>query len=131
MTLFQTIATGAFGSLVVLTLVSVSRGRLATRAGLVWGAIWLLALLTVLNPGATKVLANVLGINRGVDVVLYTAMFVGLVGFFGVYMRFRRLERQITVLTRELALLEADSEGESGPSGSGESGSDGQKASQR
>jgi small membrane protein len=108
--LFQTIAVGAFGVLIVLTLILVSRGRTTLRAGLGWSLLWVAGLLTVLFPDSTKILADILGINRGVDVILYSALFAGLAGFFVIYLRFRRLERQMTVLTRELALMAAESQ---------------------
>lgn len=107
LTLFQTLAIAAFGALLVLTLMSVSRGRITGRAGVLWTALWVTSILTVLYPRVTKDLAYVLGISRGVDVILYSALFAGLAGFFAIYVRFRRLERQITVLTRELAIQES------------------------
>lgn len=110
MTLFQTIAVGAFGILLVLTLSMISRGRTPLRAGLAWSLLWIAGLLTVLFPDFTKTLANIVGINRGVDVVLYSALFAGLAGFFAIYLRFRKLERNVTVLTQELALMNAASQ---------------------
>lgn len=109
LSLFQTITVGAFGVLLVLTLIMVSRGRTTMRAGLGWSVLWTAGLLTVLFPDSTKILAEVLGISRGVDVILYSALFAGLTGFFMIYLRFRKLDRQVTILTQELAMMAAAS----------------------
>ena len=110
MNLFQTVTIAAFGVLLVLTLVNMNRDRIAVRAGLMWSAIWIAGSLTVMFPDSTKILAGLLGISRGVDVLLYFALFVGLAALYGIYMRFRKVERQITILTREIAILEHLSE---------------------
>jgi hypothetical protein len=46
----------------------------------------------------------VLGIRRGADLLVYCMVLGFLVGFYVVYLKFRQLTREITVLTRELAL---------------------------
>jgi hypothetical protein len=64
----------------------------------------------IANPGLTTVIANHLGVGRGVDLLFYFS----LVGFGFVllllFSRIRELQRQVTSLARELALHAADPE---------------------
>ncbi|MEK7731822.1 MAG: DUF2304 family protein, partial [Planctomycetota bacterium] len=45
--------------------------------------------------------------GRGADLVLYCAVIVMLIGFFMVYARLRRLRRDLTLLSRHLAIRDA------------------------
>lgn len=65
----------------------------------------MVAIAAVLFPDSTSRVANFVGVGRGTDLLLYL-----LVLFFGTSVaitaqRIARLEREITILTRELALL--------------------------
>jgi hypothetical protein len=75
------------------------------------------------DPELTKLAARAVGIQRGVDLVLYLAVLGGVMGFFAVSIRFRRLERQMTTLVRELSMLtpkHPDAVGQLGSSGQGQ-----------
>lgn len=62
----------------------------------------------VLFPDQTDIIANYVGVGRGVDLITYlfeiTAMFV----LIHYYTKFVELQRQLTDLVREMALLRAD-----------------------
>lgn len=64
--------------------------------------------LAVLFPQVTTAVANLLGIGRGVDLVLYLliVLFIGFV--LTTTTRLRRVDRDLTLLARRLALLEAE-----------------------
>lgn len=66
------------------------------------------AVLFILFPDWTNVLAKKLGVGRGADLVLY----IGIVLFYFVilklYARMRKLEQQITDLIRKQAIDEAE-----------------------
>jgi small membrane protein len=49
-----------------------------------------------------------LGIGRGADLVFYCGILAMLVGFLLFYIRYRRVEEEITLLVRHIALLEAE-----------------------
>ena len=59
-------------------------------------------------PELTTWAARSLGIRRGADLVLYCAVVVMMVGFLMVYSRLRQVRRDLTLVVRHLALLEAD-----------------------
>jgi hypothetical protein len=63
--------------------------------------------LSVLFPEAWTALAQALGVGRGTDLLLY-ALIVAFLGFIATsYRRSRDMQRQITLLSRRLALDEA------------------------
>lgn len=95
-------------AIIAITVVVPGRGargqamqRLALLSALTFGA------LAVIFPGLTQQLADFLGIGRGVDLVLYGALVVGIGFAVGISARARRAERMITVLARRVALAEA------------------------
>ena len=107
MNLFQTLALIAIAALFVLTLVAAVRGWATRRDAILWALLWLVAGVAIMWPGVTKVVANALGIGRGADLVLYCAVVVMMIGFLMVYVRLRRIRREMTLLVRELAMRDA------------------------
>ncbi len=78
--------------------------RLGVRR-LVGSAVALAGVLAVLWPDALTWVANLVGVRRGTDLVLYALVVT--TGFVAssLYLRLRRVEQEVTVLVRELALL--------------------------
>ena len=70
-------------------------------------AVWLLAGLAIWEPGWTVVAANLVGVQRGTDLVLYVFVLAFLGVSFYFYARSVRLERQLTELVRHVAISEA------------------------
>jgi hypothetical protein len=52
-------------------------------------------------------MANVMGIKRGVDLVLYTFVLATSVALFLIYLRYKQLDRTMTLLVRQLAIRSA------------------------
>ena len=107
MNLFQILAVGVVAGLFCLSLAAMLRGWATRREGLAWAVVWLATGVAIARPGLTIVVAKALGIGRGADLVLYCTVIVMLVGFFMVYARLRRLRRDLTLLTRHLAIRDA------------------------
>lgn len=77
--------------------------HLAIRRLLLLGFI-VIAILSVIEPLLLTRIAQAVGVGRGTDLVLYL-LFLLVLGFMAsTYRRFREMERQVTVLTRRLAL---------------------------
>ncbi|MGL3149816.1 DUF2304 domain-containing protein [Microbacterium sp. A82] len=77
---------------------------------LLMGFFVLGAVLSVLFPQWITWLAQLIGVGRGTDLVLYSLVIVFLAF---VYTQFRRnavLQRQLTLLARKIALLEAEAD---------------------
>jgi len=68
--------------------------------------LWWLGAVFVIFPESTQSLADLLGIGRGVDAILYIAVIFAYKLVFNQMQAVRRLEREITLLTREVALRE-------------------------
>ena len=80
--------------MMAVTGIAIARGKLATRVGLFWVALWLTALVAAAFPDLTTIAANAVGIDRGKDLVMYLATVVMMAGFFAVYLRLRRIRRE-------------------------------------
>jgi hypothetical protein len=104
MTAFQYLVLVLLALLCLATVRAGMRGGVRKRVASIWLLIWLCTGVGVLWPRGTVLAANALGIGRGADLVLYCSVFVTLIGFFFIYTRFRRMERQLTVLVRQLAV---------------------------
>ena len=111
MRLFQLVA---IPLIVVMLLVS-ARGlfqRARLLVSLAWMVLWLAGLFAVIYPDETTQVAKLVGIRRGADLLIYTAVLAFIVGFYVVSLRLRQMSREITLLTREVALLEAERKAE-------------------
>ena len=104
MTTFQLLTLPALGLAAVLTLSAMRRRRLAGRAGVAWLFLWLAAAFAVAFPETLAVVARTIGIGRGADLVLYLSILFMFGGFFFIYLRFRKLDEQLTQIVRHLAI---------------------------
>ena len=107
MNLFQILALLVVGVLLLVSLIAVSRGSVARRDGILWILMWLAAGVAIAWPGLTQVAARAMGIRRGADLVLYSAVVVMMIGFLMTYSRLRKLRRELTLMVRHLAKRDA------------------------
>jgi len=97
--------------IIVVALFAISRAflrfkdRKVSSLGLIfWTVLWVLAVAFAFAPQGVSYLADLIGIQRGTDFVVYLSIILLFYMFFRVYVRFESLEQDITRLTRELAL---------------------------
>jgi small membrane protein len=62
----------------------------------------------VVFPDATSEVANFVGVGRGVDLITYIAIVSVMFVLLHYYTKFVELQRQLTDVTRELAILRAE-----------------------
>lgn len=105
--LFQIIVIGVAAVLLLVTILAAARGWATRREAFLWSLVWLAAGVAVIWPDITDAIAKRLGIGRGADLVLYSAVVVMMVGFLMIYMRLRHLRREMTLLVRHLAIRDA------------------------
>ncbi len=74
----------------------------------VWSALWLAAGVAVWWPNVTTRLANLVGIGRGSDFVLYIAVTVLTVLVLHLHVAHDKLSREFTELVRHDALKDVD-----------------------
>jgi len=106
---FQVAGVVMFGALLVLSLTAMFLGRATRREGIGWSLVWFCAAVAIIKPELTDTVARALGIGRGADIVMYCSVVTMMVGFMVVYVRLRRLQRELTLVVRHLALREANS----------------------
>lgn len=82
--------------------------EITTREFLFWFLFWLCAAVVIAWPNSLNRFADLLGVGRGVDVVLYAALVVLFYVVFRIFTRIERIERDITFLVRRKALEEND-----------------------
>lgn len=104
---FQILALTLLVMIVVVTFEAAARGGIRKRIATLWLLVWAAAGTAVVWPQSTALVATALGIGRGADLILYCTVVATMIGFFYVYTRFRRLDRQLTLLVRRLAVLNA------------------------
>lgn len=113
MTTFQLVTLPILVAFVIGTAVATARRRLTPRLGTAWMLLWLAAAVSIAVPEILVRLAQLLGIGRGADLVLYVSILGTFVAFFLTYLRFRRVEEQLTQIVRHLAILNAEGEDKS------------------
>jgi hypothetical protein len=104
---FQIVGVGITGAFAVLTVAAAWRRQVGRASAVFWTLVWSAAGTAIAYPNSTMIVARTLGIARGADLVFYCAILGMLVGFFLVYVRLRRMERNISLLVRRMALDEA------------------------
>jgi small membrane protein len=81
------------------------------KAKLAWRlialALFLAAIVFVLFPDLTTIVANRLGVGRGTDLLLYVSLIAGLHAILLLYLRTRDLEKRMTEHVRATGLREA------------------------
>ena len=116
---FQIVLIVVLGGTAAFLATAVAKHKIGRPAGLVWLTVVALGLLAAIAPDRTTVVAHRLGISRGTDLILYVLVLAVMQGFLIFYLRIRRMRRELTLLVRRLAILEAPSGPEPGPTDDG------------
>lgn len=84
------------------------RSHEVTRASLmVWLTIWSAVAVVAIVPNSTAQIAKIVGVGRGVDVVMYASLIILFFLVFRCLVMLEKMRREITVLVREIALQSA------------------------
>ena len=108
MTTFQIVTLPLIALIVLATVIQISRRRLAPRFGFAWIVLWVAAAVSIADPEILVRAAHFLGIGRGADLVLYLSVIFSFSAFFITYLRFRRVEEQLTTIVRHIAIRDAE-----------------------
>jgi len=68
--------------------------------------VWMTAGILVLRPEATAVVAQILGIGRGTDLVLYVFVILAFLYGMFIYYRLCDVRKDITLIVRHIAIAE-------------------------
>ena len=88
----------------IFTLIRFRNGKLSLGMLGLWIGVWLIVILISIFPDVTSTLAIIIGIGRGMDVILI----IGLIGcyylIFRIYNMIENIEEEINLLVRQIAL---------------------------
>lgn len=107
MNTFQIVGLVVFPLTVIGIILAMFRGWVSRRECLAWTVVMLAACIAIAWPETTSRAAKAIGIGRGADLVSYCSVVAMLIGFWMVYLRLRKVQRDLTLVVRRLALLEA------------------------
>lgn len=93
-----------FFSILAVFILYVLRLRTVLTDRLVYIASALAAIVLVINPELSTRMANLLGIGRGTDLLIYLFILAGLVYSAAITSEVRRLQDQLTRVVRQIAL---------------------------
>lgn len=83
---------------------------LSKKALFFWIIFWISAAVIVILPDSTFYLAHLVGVTRGADLVVYVGMALLFFSLFRLMVRLEKQDREITELTRKMALYDKDKE---------------------
>lgn len=95
-------------------IVKFRRSELKPSQFILWFVFWLSAGIAFLTPALLTKFANLLGIGRGTDLVLYLAVVVVFYLIFKIFVRLEKMERNITQVIRSSSLSRAEQSGAEG-----------------
>ncbi len=79
-------------------------GALTLKSFIFWFAVFVLAIIGVIKPGLTTVIAQKIGIGRGTDAVIYASISLLFYLIFRTNVMLENLRHDLTKLVRDLAL---------------------------
>lgn len=77
---------------------------LSPNATLFWFLIWFAAAIGIILPATTANIAEIFGVGRGVDVIVYLSLVLGFYLIFRIFVMLEDLKHEITFLIRQIAL---------------------------
>lgn len=86
------------------------RNRMPFHIVTLFGLLFLGAVAVVVPDDTKDSVANAVGVGRGTDLVTYIAIVTGFFVLLHYYTKFVELQRTLTAVTRELAILRAELE---------------------
>ncbi len=107
MSTFQILSVLILGTFALRDLIGVLSRANGRGIRLLRLCVWSAAITAIINPGFPQAIANLLGIGRGADVVLYIFVLAFLWVSFFLYSCHLRVQRQVTQLARHIAIQEA------------------------
>ena len=93
-------------ALFVLTriLLRLRENKLTIGEFLFWFISWILIILFAFIPSISSFFAQMLGIGRGVDVLIYSALIFIFYLIFRIIIKLESLQQELTLVVRELAI---------------------------
>ncbi|MFH1712194.1 MAG: DUF2304 domain-containing protein [Patescibacteria group bacterium] len=74
---------------------------------MVWTIFWTLLIIAALVPQTTDLLAKYVGVEKGADLLVYSAVVVLFYAMYRMMIRIERQHQELTDLVRKIAIIEA------------------------
>jgi small membrane protein len=82
--------------------------KLTKNEFLFWTLVWLAVVVFAFMPQVTSIVSSILGIGRGVDLVIYLSIIVLFYLMFRLYVKVDSIRKDITQLVRKFAIEDED-----------------------
>ncbi len=92
---------------ILLTYNQFRRERVSLYWLISWSILWFAVIGVAFAPQVTDIIAERVGVEKGADLIVYTAVVVFCYAMYRVLVRQEEMQREITRLVREIAILEA------------------------
>lgn len=89
---------------IIKVIVRIKAAELSVKQGIAWIVFWVLAGIVAILPNSTIYFANLVGIGRGADLIIYLALAILFYLFFRQTVQIEKMKREITQLTRRETL---------------------------
>ena len=66
-----------------------------------WCVLWIAVIIATLLPWTTDVMANYIGVGRGVDAIIYISIIIIFYGLFRITVKLENIENEITKIVRK------------------------------
>lgn len=90
-------------SALILTLRRLQQRSLTLWGAFVWSVLWVGAGTVIVHPRFASIVAELLGVGRGADVVVYFTVLFLLYLVFRIFLRIEKIERDITKIIQHIA----------------------------
>jgi hypothetical protein len=91
---------------------SYKKNNLTLLGFLTWSFFWALGLLVIWIEDLIGIIGNVLGVTRSIDALIYMSIIFLLYAYINQKIKINEINREITELTRELALKDIKKNGD-------------------
>ena len=80
------------------------KGKIGKRGSIFWIVFWIMVITVVLDPVLVQWLADMLGIGRGSDLVLYMSVALLFALLFQLHLKIENIQKDVTHIVRKNAL---------------------------
>jgi hypothetical protein len=104
MTLVQFLAIGFVILALIKTASDFKKKRIGVKSLVFWALIWVAVAVVAVLPYVTAPLAKILGIGRGIDVVVYFSILSIFFILFKIISKLTKIDKDITEIVQHLSL---------------------------
>ncbi len=93
---------------IIIGILRLKNGKMSIGMASLWTIIWVIIIWISIFPESTNLLAGLTGIGRGLDAVLIFGLILSYYLIFKMYGMIENMDKEITLLVREIALQRGD-----------------------